>query len=256
MKFWITTLLFSVALESAGQKLLLGPFLGGQVSQPMYDDKSYEDRYQPAWMPGFQAGMSSVWLASEKFALAHDLYYTQVGKKISGDAGLTQFTEYHQQLGTSVVFRVILGDKRFKYYAGVGPNVRYWLRSNGMANLPELFEIYETNDPLRYTLRMSDGQVSNREVFFITEPNRFQLGIDFNAGVLIPMKRQWLGVDFRYVWGHTNMAKPESTYTSFAFFEDNLEHTHHSVQVSLSYLFSFDLFEITHKGKRTNKKER
>ncbi|MGD1890310.1 MAG: hypothetical protein ACFB15_06905 [Cyclobacteriaceae bacterium] len=248
-------LLFFVGFSPVilAQKLMVGPMVGGSISAPLYDDSEFKNRHTIHFMPGFQTGITTIWQASSKFALSHDLYYGQEGKKITGENEQTNFREYHHYVGVPIALRVVFGNDRFKYYGGLGPNIKYWLKSNGRANLPELYEIYETFDPLDYTLRFSDGAASSREVFLVSQPNRFQLGLDISGGLMVPIKHQWLSVDLRYTWGHTNMAKPESTYTPFAFYEGNLVHTQHSLQLSCAYLFSFDLFEMTHKGKSTKK---
>jgi hypothetical protein len=252
MKYFLVLSLFWFSPFVSAQKLMVGPMLGGRVSNPVYDDKTYSDEYRTHWMPGFQAGIASIWQVSNLFTLANDLYYAQEGKKITGDGGLTKFREYHQLIGLPIIFRVNFGNDRFMYYGGVGPNIRYWLKSNGTANVPELIEITGSDEPLNYTIQFK-GYGESDEVFFVSAPNRLQLGIDINAGVMLPLHQQWLTIDLRYGWGHTNFAKSESTYTPFVFFDDNLAHTQHSVQVSCAYLFSFDLFEITHKGKSTKK---
>lgn len=252
MKYIFLILLIGLTSFGHAQKLMIGPMIGGRVSSPMYEDKAYSDKYQTYWMPGFQGGISSVWEASNLFTLASDLYYAQEGKKISGDEGLTKFREYHHLIGLPIIFRVNQGNKRFRYYAGIGPNIRYWIKSNGSANVPELIEITDSEEPINYTLSFR-GNSENDKTFFVSDPNRLQLGIDFNAGIMLPLQQQWLAIDLRYTWGHTNMAKQESSYTPFAFFEDNLTHTQQSIQISCAYLFSFDLFELTHKGKSVDK---
>jgi len=253
MKYSILLFFLTFSPSVIAQKLMVGPMVGGGISAPLYENQEFLDRHSIHFMPGFMAGLSTIWHASPRFALSHDLYYEHQGKKITGENNQTIFREYHHYIGLPIALRVVFGNERIKYYCGLGPNVKYWLKSNGRANLPELYEIYETLDPLEYTLRFTPATISNREVFFISDPNRIQLGIDVSGGVMVPINRQWLSVDVRYTWGHTNMAKPESSYTPFAFYEGTLLHTQHSIQLSCAYLFSFDLFDITHKGKSTNK---
>lgn len=253
MRHFLILLFIGISPLALSQKLMIGPMIGGGLSAPMYENKEFLDTHSIHWMPGFHGGLTAIWQASNRFALSHDLSYGQQGKKIMGENEQTSFREYHSYISSPIALRVVFGNDRIKYFGSLGPNVRYWLKSNGRANLPELYEIYETLDPLDYTLRFADVANTNREVFIVSEPNRLQLGIDIGGGVMIPINKQWLSLDLKYTWGHTNMAKPESTYTPFAFYEGNLVHTQQSIQFSFAYLFSFDLFEMTHKGKSIQK---
>jgi hypothetical protein len=64
-------------------------------------------------------------------------------------------------------------------------------------------------------------------------------------------------LDLRYHWGHTNLARSGQGYIPIPFFNDDLRHSHQSLEFSVAFLFEFDIYTMSTKGKSTgsSKKE-
>lgn len=250
MRIFLIVLFLSVASLCFGQSIEVGLVTGFRMAQPVFDDAQMRATHRAKWSPGGSVGISGTMKASELFSLTTELRYVYQRKNLRSTDEFSYFHEQFRYVSLPALFRYSRPLGHYHAYALLGPVVNYWLGGKGNALVPELVE-GDYEDGIDYTIHF-EGQ-SSLERFYVSDPNRWQLGIQIGGGVAVPMKKNFLKIDLRYEWGHTNLAKGTSTYSPFIFYPTNLNHTFHNVAISCSYVFSFDLFALTHKGKNSKK---
>jgi hypothetical protein len=139
--------------------------------------------------------------------------------------------------------------KEFKYFVGLGPNISYWLNGKGTLNNSDLEEA--DLEEVSYTTafkKLPEAQAANE--MSIEDPNRFQLGLNFVAGmVLEPAPRQRIMISVRYELGHSYLAKTNGLFQN-TYFQDPLRSRNQGFRVSLAYLIDLKV-EERKKGKST-----
>ncbi|MEM8966038.1 MAG: outer membrane beta-barrel protein [Bacteroidota bacterium] len=248
--FYIVLFILSVHVAQA-QKLQVGPVGSVFLAQPVFDNVEIAENNRGIWAPGGGIGISTNFIANDVFSLSTELLYYHQRKSVEGNDGVTFFQETHDFIKLPISFQYAHPVGYSKVHVFVGPVANYWISGRGEALVPELVED-DLEGALRYVIAY-DG-IPKNDRFVVSDPNRWQLGIQIGAGATFPVQQNHLKVDARFEWGHTNMARPGSTYSPFVFYDISLDHTFHTFSLSCAYLFSFDLFKITHKGKSTNKK--
>ena len=246
----VLLLLISAPLVSRAQNILVGPKVGIQASRPSFDDQNYYDEYEAEYGLGFNMGGVMNWKASDYFSLHTELVYSRVKKRTAGTDGYAVISNHFNYLTAPILLRGSFPIGQAEVYLNAGPSVNYWLGGRGYLLHTELIEpeLYELNHRMAFgepSTEATDGD----EIIYITEANRWQLGLDIGTGVLIPMGNRYLMVDARYSWGHTNMAKEDARYLNVFGHNDDLSFANHTASVSVAYLLEFDLIKLTRKGK-------
>jgi hypothetical protein len=150
----------------------------------------------------------------------------------------------------SIDFKVkTSGVREFKYFLGIGPNLSYWLGGKGVVSDTYLQENHV--DQLKYKIAFLSEDASPKDnEMAVTDPNRFQLGLNVAAGfVLEPANRQRVMLTVRYELGHTYLAKSNGTFTQ-TFTQDPLRSTNQGFRVSVAYLYDLKTSE-RNKGRST-----
>ena len=251
MKYLVFVLLIYISAGVNAQTIQVGPSISARLATSVFDNPEIKEFNLGQWAPGFSAGVTTTMQASKIFGLTTEALYHYQIKQVSGTDNFSYFREKLHFIKVPVLLQYTYPINRFQAYALVGPVVNYWIRGKGKALVPELVE-GDLENGVNYTIAFDGNSAVDR--FYVSDPNRLQLGIQVGLGVAIPMQRNHLKVDARFEWGHTNMAKDYSSYSPFAFYDITLEQTFHSVSLSCAYVFTFDLFKITHKGKSTKEK--
>ncbi|MEQ9438517.1 MAG: outer membrane beta-barrel protein [Cyclobacteriaceae bacterium] len=251
MKQVIFVLLLFTCSEAIAQTLYVGPAVSTRFAKPVFDNSAVKESNVGQWAPGFSGGISATMMASKLFGLTTEVLYHYQQKDVQGTDDFSYVREKLHYIKIPALFQYSHRINQYRAYGVVGPVVNYWIGGKGKALVPELVE-GDLENGLTYTI-VYEG-VPTEEQFYVSDPNRLQLGVQIGAGVAIPMQRNFLKVDARFEWGHTNLAKENSTYSPFAFYDISLDHTFHSVSITCAYVFTFDLFEMTHKGKNSKKK--
>ena len=249
-KHLILLFLVFLSLSSSAQHIRTGFKFGTQLSRPYYEDENFYREYKPKQSLGFNAGGVLNWKASDFFSLHVELLYNRVNKHLVGTDGYAVNKDQFDYLTAPVLLRGSVPLGHAEVYINAGPSINYWLGGKGFVRHTELIEleIYELDHRVQFSDQASDDYTSG--TVNVTEANRFQLGLDVGTGAMIPMNGRYLMVDFRYSWGHTNMAGPEAQYLSnLLYYNDDLSFAHHSFSASVAYLFEFDLIKLTRKGK-------
>lgn len=249
-KHFILLLLLLISLSGSAQHIRTGFKFGTQMSRPYYEDDNFYQEYTPKHRLGFNVGGVVNWKASDYFALHVELLYNRINKYLIGTDGYSVNKDQFNYLTAPVLLRASAPVGQAEVYLNAGPSISYWLGGRGFVRHTELveLEVYELDHRIAFNDEPNDDYASGTA--YITEANRIQLGLDIGAGVMIPMNGQYLMVDVRYHWGHTNMAEPEAKYLpGLLYYNDDLSFAHHSFSASVAYLFEFDLIKLTRKGK-------
>lgn len=244
-------LFISLGYPSISQHVLIGPKAGIQATRAFFDDEEYYNEYRSLPALNYHAGVVGNIKVTDLFSLHTELLLNQTGKKLKGKDDYSLARERYRNLTAPVLLRASFPIGYNQVYINAGPNLSYWLGGRGSIRIPELLE--GDIEELDYSIRFGD-RIDVAGAFYVSDPNRLQLGIDIGAGALLPMGRDFLMVDLRYTWGHTNMAKTESSYMNFLFFNDDLAYANHGLSLSVAYLFEFDFFTMMTKGKSKSKK--
>ncbi|WPP49905.1 outer membrane beta-barrel protein [Catalinimonas niigatensis] len=241
-------------LQSAyGQVLRMGPKAGVQTSRAVYDDKDFYELMQSKYGLGYHTGLVMNVKVSELISLQSELLYNQVIKRLKGN-GTSQFNQEKYKFVTlPILLRVSHTLGLNQVYFNAGPNISYWLGGTGRLRTGELAEY--NLDELAYTISFDETK-DDMDVMVVSHPNRILLGLDLGLGCMLPMGKNHLMLDLRYTLGHTNMAKPETSYINIPGFVDNLNYSNDVLSFSCAYLIDFDFFTLSTKGKTISNKKK
>jgi len=253
MKYIIFALFLFIAQSALSQKLQVGPVISATVARPSINDLEIALNNYGKWAPGLGGGVMVNFLASKNFSLSSEFLFQHQRKTVRGYDGFTYFRESLNFLKAPILFNYSHAIGHTKLNIMVGPAINYWLSGKGEALVPELLES-ELDDGVQYQINFEGGLTDNN--FVVSDPNRWQLGLQMGIGAIFPIQYNYLKVDARFEWGHTNMAKQHSTYAPFVFYDISLDHSFNTCSLTCAYLFSFDLFEITRKNKSVSDKKR
>jgi len=247
------TLLFTLLITTHlaySQQMIVGPKIGGGASKASFQDWQFKDDFRSQYTYAFQGGIVVNYKVNNVFSLHTEYLFAQIGKNVKGKETEEKQTERHNYINVPLLLRTSFRKGYTDYYFNVGPNLQYWLGGHGNILINELIEPgYEQG--VEYDVYFSEGNTSLNEVY-PTQPNRLQVGLDIGVGAMLPMKKEFLMLDLRYTWGHTNMGKEDNRYLNFIFYEDNLQHANHVITFSIAYLFEFDFLEMR-RGKSDEK---
>lgn len=251
-KIVLFILLFQLHTTYA-QVLRIGPKAGIQTSRAMYDNKDFYDLMQSKYGLGYHAGLVMNVKVSDLISLQSELLYNQVTKRLKGN-DTSQFNqERYKFLSLPLLLRVSHKLGYNQVYFNAGPNISYWMGGTGLLKTGELAEY--NLDELAYTISFDEAK-DDMNVMVVSHPNRILLGLDLGVGCMLPMGKTHLMLDLRYTLGHTNMAKPETSYINIPGFVDDLNYSNHVMSFSCAYLIDFDLFTLSTKGKTISTKKK
>jgi len=101
------------------------------------------------------------------------------------------------------------GDKRFKYYAGLGPLFSYWLSGHGKIYSGEHNEGNLPKEKYKIIFGQRSEDFTNRDEVYVYKPTRLQLGLVLGGGILTePDAKHRIMIDFRAEYGHSWQAAP------------------------------------------------
>ncbi len=238
---------------SEAQVLRVGPKAGILASQPLHDEPAYREEFRSIPALGFQAGAAMNVKVSERFSLQSEFMYQRVGKHVKSNFVSDFHKERFDYLSLPLLLQASHRIGYSEFYINAGPSVSYWLGGKGKVKTGEVLE--EGIEVLDYTITFDRTAEANNVFFVGNNPNLFQLGLDVGGGVYLPVGAQLLMLDLRYTWGHTNMVREQESYIPISFFNDDLRHSHQTLTLSVAYLFSFDIYQLSTKGKSTSGKK-
>ena len=246
-------LLLFLLSTSAFSQILVGPVGGVNYSWTSFSNKDLKDAYKMSPVYGFHVGGHLAFLVRRRFFLHTSLLYSSKGRDLEGklDTKLRNSARYNYidlPISYTVDFKGKIGrSKEFKYFLGIGPNVSYWLNGRGKLYNSDFEENHL--DELSYKVvykKSPENQEANE--MNIEEPNRFQFGLNFIAGmVLEPAPRQRIMVSLRYELGHSYLAKTNGIFLN-TYFQDPLQSRNQGFRISVAYLVDLKV-EDRKKGK-------
>ena len=131
----------------------------------------------------------------------------------------------------------------FTWFLGLGPNISYFLGGSGTL---------ETQGGTHEYKISFGGKEGDYEYLTFSDVNRWQWGLDFNIGVISPLKNnRKLVTTVRFTYGHTQLGTENSSAMPILGFTDNLAHSYRILNLSFAYLFNVDL-GLLRKGKSTH----
>lgn len=258
---WFAFLLSSLCYTQASSQILVGPLGGANYSWISFADKDLKDNYKQTPVFGFHAGGHLAFKVRNRFFLHTSLLYVTKGRDIDGEVDLQlKSTERYSFIEMPITYTVdfkgkIGSNKEFKYFVGIGPNIGYWLTAKGTLFNSDLEENNIGEISYKAVFKQ-DPESQQQDELNVQEPNRFQFGLNFVAGmVLEPAPRQRIMLTIRYELGHSYLAKKDGTFLN-TYFVDPLKARNQGFRVSLGYLIDLKT-EERKKGKSTlDKKKR
>jgi hypothetical protein len=261
-----------ITLDSKAQ-LLVGPVLGGEVSKAFFFDNQFRYKSLPSF--GYEGGVMASMRVRKNFVLNAQLLYSHrskhiVGKNNSRSDNLFNLTSSMQYLELPIFyvleFKTLSGDptghggrvKTYNWFIGGGPIISYWLSNKGTLRSSPLKEVYI--DHIDYTTvfgkdnnSFTAGSDFNKES--ISEPNRFQFGINITGGVAFePVGFHKIVASLHLNIAQTFLGKSDGIFPASLDDIDVLKAKNHSIRLSVAYLFDTKL-ETSKKGKSTKGKE-
>jgi hypothetical protein len=251
--FAVSAFRFSVS----AQVIRVGLKGGIQSSWVKYDDSAMLDTVSVNPLIGFAAGAAIAFKVKNRYFLHTEIIYSTKGKVLKGkidpdfkDRVIYQFIEV--PVLYSMHFKGSVGDKKFKWYAGAGPCISYWLGGKGTVNSGDISEYL---DPIKYKLKFGVREDHSRaDIVYINNAKRLQFGLNVGLGmVLEPITNHKVMLDLRYELTHTRMGKRIGhDYLLPADFDDNMKSRNSTLRISLLYLLEYNLDpKERNKGKST-----
>jgi len=248
-------ILFALFSQQAVAQVLVGPVVGGNYSWAAFANKDLKDTYKTGGVFGFHAGGQLSFRVKKRFFLHTQLVYSTKGRTLKSNyeqqfSFSAKYNFIEMPIVYSIDFKVKTNNSReFKYFLGVGPNISYWLGGKGSISDGNLKE--NNIDKLDYKIafKSADEPQADNEMV-VTEPNRFQLGLNIAAGLVFePADRQRVMLTLRYELGHTNLAKSTGTVNQ-TYFQDPLQSRNQGFRVSIAYLYDLKTAD-RNRGKST-----
>jgi len=257
---WLAFLLLSLFWLQASSQILVGPIAGANYSWTTFANKDLKDSYKTIPTFGFHAGGHLAFKVRNRFFLHTSLLYATKGREIEGKTDILlksseRYSYIDMPMSYTVDFKGKLGNnKEFKYFLGIGPNISYLLGAKGTLYNSD-FEENNIGEISYNAVFQKDPEHQQQDEMNVEEPNRFQFGLNFVAGmVLEPAPRQRLLFSIRYELGHTYLAKTDGIFLN-TYFQDPLRARNQGFRVSLAYLIDLKT-EERKKGKSTIDKKK
>ncbi len=256
------SLLFLVLFEiltpgsSIGQ-ILVGPVVGGGVSWVSFHESDSRHFYKQTPVPTFHIGGGASFQVRKNFVMHTAVLYSRKGENLSSnvDPDLKHKEIYHF-IDVPIVFarefKINLGANRIiKWYAGLGPNIGYWLSGKGSILNNQLLEDgYPTRD---YKIDFNNTSTPNTANVNLPDANRFQLGLNIATGwVFEPVGLQKIYFNIRYEIGHTYISKSGlETFAGINDYQGDMMARNMALRMTLSYLIDLKPAERK-KGKSSS----
>jgi hypothetical protein len=251
LKKILLILLLIVSNQALSQVLRIGPKVGITANQAVHDLPSYNEEFKSLPTLAYKGGVVTNLQVSDLFSLHSEILYSQRNKSVKSKIVGDYQKEYNRFLSVPLLCRFSYRAGYNEFYVNAGPQVSYWLGGNGKVMTAEVLENGE--EEMHYIIGFSNSEVDN--FMEISDPNRLQLGLDVGLGAVLPMGPNFLMLDIRYSWGHTNMAKSNTSYLPISFYNDNIRYTHQVLSLSAAYLLDFDFYKMSTKGKSSGSKK-
>ncbi len=199
-------------ISSNGQ-VLIGPTVGGGVSWVSFHDPVSRQFYKQTPVPTFTLGMALSFQVRKNFYMHSSLLYSRKGENLSSNTSpdLAQKEVYHY-IDAPIIFthefKIKFGrNKIIKWYAGLGPNISYWLNGRGTVITSGMKEDLLPTLHYKIAFQQTPDNPDPSKVY-VADANRMQLGLNLATGwVFEPAGLQKIYITVRYEIGHTYLSK-------------------------------------------------
>jgi len=227
---------------------MVGPKAGIQVYGVNYQLKSAREQFDPKLKIGFNAGFQFNIPLIASFNLNPEINYTQKGRKVYVKETGWTLNEIHHFIEIPIILNFQREGRikklgTFTWFLGMGPNISYFLGGSGSL---------DTNVGGSTDYKISfGGNEGDYEYLTFHSVNKWQWGLDFNIGLISPLKNnKSLVTTLRFTYGHTALGEEDGSSMPILGFTDNLKHSYRVLNLSFAYLFSMDM-GLFRKGKST-----
>lgn len=256
----IFILLLLVAISfSTNSQILVGPVAGGGLSWVSFHNSDSRQLYKQTPVPTFLGGVGVSFQVRKNFFMHTAFLYSRKGENLSApdvDPNLSHKEIYHF-IDVPVVFahefKIDLGNNKIvKWYAGIGPNLGYWINGKGSLVNNQLLE--DNFSAIHYKIDFKSTDNPDPSKVYVSDANRFQLGLNFATGwVFEPVGFQKIYFNIRYELGHTYISKGGmETFSGINDYHGDMTARNMGLHMSLSYLIDLKPAERK-KGKSTSK---
>jgi hypothetical protein len=242
-------------------QIFVGPVAGGNISWINFGDKDLKKEYKVKPVFGYHAGAQFSFRVRKRFFLHTSFIYSTKGKILEGKNQPLDLKARYSYIEMPIVYTVnfkgTIGKKPFKYFAGLGPNVSYWLSGKGTIENTDTHEFSNTGAVVDYTVKFNkDPQQVGDEEMIVERPNRIQLGLNFTIGLVFePAQDRELMVTLRYERGHSYMARETDGQFKATYYDDSMQTRNQGLRLSVAYMIDLKV-EQRKKGKTTFDKKK
>lgn len=238
-------------------QILVGPVAGGNISWIKFNDKDFRSEYSQKPVLGYHAGVQFSFRVRKRFFLHSSLIYSTKGKSLTSPNGDLEITARNQYIEMPIIytvnFRGMIGKKPFKYFAGIGPNVSYWLSGKGTIENTDTHEFSNTGPIVHYKTKFGAPPESRQDIgdeeMIVARPNRIQLGINLTTGLVFePAPNREIMVTLRYERGHSFMSRESNGIFKATYYEDIMQIRNQGFRLSVAYLIDLQV-EKRKRGK-------
>jgi hypothetical protein len=274
--------LLLTASRSSAQIIEAGLKGGLNLTTVKYDDADFRRKVKTYPVLGYSGGFVLSFKVKDKYFLHTEYLYTTKGRlnKTFTDPQNGLFDDKFKDKVAYRYFEVPMlfnaffrghlklhGDKKFKYYAGAGPILSYWLGGRGKLWGDE-FDENNRPTPLKYKIKFGprgdpDTSPQDPSEVHVAAPNRLQLGFALGGGILTePDSKQRILFDVRVEIGNSWLAKSSKEDYIVPTFLFGNNQTASSLQarnmgIRLSAIYAIELNtnkKVRNKGKSDIKK--
>lgn len=246
------TFICITATNSLFGQYLVGPKVSYVLSQVAPGKNIASDIGTSKLRGGYSFGGTLNFEMTKLHSLHTELNFTYKTRAITDLKG-TLITYNNRHLDLPVLFRLSFIKKMkqqedYRIYVNAGPEISYWLSGRGHLEGVVNDSTFRQNFKIHF-----NDKASGDQALVLQDANRFQLGVSFGAGLIIPMLyKQILMLDIRYHIGQTFLGKEfETTLDSYTL-SDNLKGNYRVFSLSAAYLFNTNL-GLSKRGKSTIK---
>lgn len=240
MKYFVFfLLLIGISSESFSQ-LNVGIKAGAIGGKAVYDDTDYDNSYNTSIRPGILIGSEIDLTITKVFSINGEFSYFKNFVYVTEDVDLNPSSIFYElnYLQLPILLQANLTKGPFQWYILFGPSVNYWLGGNIKTRF---FDINRGYDELNQDLVFKES--SDIEKFFVSEPNRFQLGLQIGLGFKYPVNQiSTLKADLRYATIHSYLSDEENPGPFQPEFSSNFRLGQRYLSINVAYMINIKNF--------------
>ena len=269
MRFVLALGLVTLFSLSSVAQYWIGPKVGYHYTLHDYQDDNYLDDYKVNDDYNYELGLAVTYTASDRYAVHGELFYEQINHRVrnkdSDNFGFDSNSTY-RYLSFPILLRVTMGQSPVHWYLNGGPKVSFWMSGKGNIRYSDDEANYTGIADIDYKIVFHESKTGEggKPPFYVFEANRIQYSLTAGGGFYLDLASgARLMFDFRYNWGHSNMAfnqDPNVTNGTLNLsgseapiegYQENYEFTHNALSMSIAYMFEYNV-DFKRKGGSTS----